>query len=172
MECDPVLPHYGVRPIGKNMIRDATLVDVSSIAGIIVSVWQNAYEGIIDPNFPKSLSTERFNRIFYNNIRNRYVRNPNRIERHTLYYSPQIYTIRISDKTSHVFCSFFSCFYGGVLCHQCIVRRVIELLGRNSDSTRYRRCYRTVHIHSYASVCHSDLQKQPLPWTLSVLFPH
>ncbi len=36
--------------IRENMIREAIINDVNSIAEIIVNAWQNAYEGIIDPD--------------------------------------------------------------------------------------------------------------------------
>jgi len=52
------------------MLREATINDVNAIAGIIVNSWQYAYEGIIDPNYPQTLSKEKFINIFNCNIQN------------------------------------------------------------------------------------------------------
>ncbi|HOP62475.1 MAG TPA: GNAT family N-acetyltransferase [Spirochaetota bacterium] len=50
------------------MIRDALIEDSGHIAEIIVSAWQTAYEGVIDPGFPATLSVEKFTEIFRDNI--------------------------------------------------------------------------------------------------------
>ena len=50
------------------MIREALITDSNQIADIIVKAWQNAYEGIIDPEYPKSMSVNKFIDIFSNNI--------------------------------------------------------------------------------------------------------
>lgn len=53
------------------MIREASIEDSSSIAEVIVESWQKAYDGIIKPEYPKTLEKEQFTRIFRNNIKDR-----------------------------------------------------------------------------------------------------
>jgi len=52
------------------VIRDAQIEDAGHIAEIIVSAWQSAYDGIIDPAFPATLTVEKFIEIFRDNISN------------------------------------------------------------------------------------------------------
>ena len=46
------------------MIRPAESTDASSIAEILVSAWQTAYTGVIDPEYPGSLSTDKYTVLF------------------------------------------------------------------------------------------------------------
>lgn len=50
------------------MIRSATIQDAPPIADIIVASWQNAFSGIIDPEYPKTLKPEPFIRLLQENI--------------------------------------------------------------------------------------------------------
>jgi GrpB-like predicted nucleotidyltransferase (UPF0157 family)/GNAT superfamily N-acetyltransferase len=50
------------------MIRIATIEDCEHIAKIIISSWQDAFSGIIDPDFPSTLKPERFTSIFKENL--------------------------------------------------------------------------------------------------------
>jgi len=52
------------------LIRKAKIEDAEKIAGIIVSAWQSAYDGVIDPSFPATLSEDKFTGIFKDNIIN------------------------------------------------------------------------------------------------------
>ena len=52
------------------MIRKAEAKDAESIAKVIVEAWQSAYTGIIDPDFPGSMKTNKFVSIMENNISN------------------------------------------------------------------------------------------------------
>ena len=52
------------------MIREARSEDIKPIADVIVSSWQTAYEGIIDPDYPANLKRNKFEIIFKNNIEN------------------------------------------------------------------------------------------------------
>ncbi len=51
------------------MIRDAIIDDSRAIAEIIVSAWQHAYDGVIDPSHPGTLEPQRFIEIMETNIR-------------------------------------------------------------------------------------------------------
>lgn len=53
------------------MVRRAQISDSGSIAGIIVSAWQNAYAGIIDSDYPASISRDKYSGIFTGIIRDR-----------------------------------------------------------------------------------------------------
>ena len=53
------------------MIRNAELKDAESISLIIVKAWQNAYRGIINPDFPRSMTTDKFVSIMTDNITNK-----------------------------------------------------------------------------------------------------
>lgn len=53
-----------------NIIRAAVLEDVQPIADIILRSWQNAYTGIIDPDFPKKIRREKYISIMTENIQN------------------------------------------------------------------------------------------------------
>ncbi len=50
------------------MIRPAELKDAEPIAQVIVTAWQTAYTGIVDPSFPPSMKPEVFIRIMKENI--------------------------------------------------------------------------------------------------------
>ena len=50
------------------VIRPATLRDTPDIAGIIVACWQNAFFGIVDPEYPKTLKPETFIRRVQENL--------------------------------------------------------------------------------------------------------
>jgi len=50
------------------MIRRATLCDVNPIAKVIIRAWEVAYAGIIDPEYIKTMSKDKFVSIFENNI--------------------------------------------------------------------------------------------------------
>ncbi len=50
------------------IIRVAKVTDADLIAKIIVSCWQNAYTGIVDPAYPVRLSVDKFTGIFKNII--------------------------------------------------------------------------------------------------------
>ena len=52
------------------MIREATINDTDSLARILLDTWNNAYEGIIDPNYPKTMSKDKYVKIINNNIKN------------------------------------------------------------------------------------------------------
>lgn len=52
------------------MIRKATHNDIDAIAHIIVSAWQTAYIDIVDEEYVKTISTEKYIKIFTNNISN------------------------------------------------------------------------------------------------------
>lgn len=52
------------------MIREAVIADTRTIAGIIVAAWRTAYEGLIDPSYPLSMTADRFVRIMERNIGN------------------------------------------------------------------------------------------------------
>ncbi|MCD4706164.1 MAG: GNAT family N-acetyltransferase [Candidatus Sabulitectum sp.] len=51
------------------MVRRAQISDADSIAGIIASAWQNAYTGIIDSDYPASISRDKYSGIFTDIIR-------------------------------------------------------------------------------------------------------
>lgn len=51
------------------MIRDAKEDDSRAIANIIVSAWQHAYDGVIDPDHPGTMKPERYIDIMETNIR-------------------------------------------------------------------------------------------------------
>lgn len=45
------------------IIRKVKLQDIPAVVDISISGWQNAYQGIIDDNFLKSLDAERAKKI-------------------------------------------------------------------------------------------------------------
>ena len=51
------------------MIRPVKSADARSIGEILVSTWQTAYTGVIDPKFPGRLSVEKYTALFENTIR-------------------------------------------------------------------------------------------------------
>lgn len=51
------------------MIRDAREDDSRAIAEIIVSAWQHAYDGVIDPSHPGTMQPDRYIDIMETNIR-------------------------------------------------------------------------------------------------------
>jgi len=55
---------------GVEMIRVAETADASAIAGVLVDAWQTAYTGIVDPDYPQSLTTEKYTDIFKSTIAN------------------------------------------------------------------------------------------------------
>jgi len=50
------------------MIRDAKRDDSKAIADIIVSAWQHAYDGVIDPSHPGTMRADRYIEIMESNI--------------------------------------------------------------------------------------------------------
>lgn len=42
------------------MIREAIIDDVDTLADIVVKAWQHAYDGVIDPGYPKTLKKENY----------------------------------------------------------------------------------------------------------------
>ena len=52
------------------MIRAATLSDVDQIAVVILKAWKEAYTGIIDPEYIKTMNKDKYVSIFKNNILN------------------------------------------------------------------------------------------------------
>lgn len=46
------------------MIRRAVVSDAGAMAAVLVDAWQTAYTGIIHADYPESLSTEKYTRIF------------------------------------------------------------------------------------------------------------
>ncbi|HHT18301.1 MAG: GNAT family N-acetyltransferase [Euryarchaeota archaeon] len=52
------------------MIRRATLSDVNQIANVIMRAWKEGYSGIIDPEYIKTMETDKYVSIFKDNISN------------------------------------------------------------------------------------------------------
>jgi len=50
------------------MIRDAKVDDSKAIADIIISAWQHAYDGVIDPSHPGTMRADRYIGIMETNI--------------------------------------------------------------------------------------------------------
>lgn len=46
------------------LIREAALRDVAAMAELVTCAWQTAYSGLIDPEYPESLDSPRFRKIF------------------------------------------------------------------------------------------------------------
>lgn len=52
-------------------IREASQRDVPALAALITDVWQTAYTGIVDPEYPRTLHPARFETIFSKMISNK-----------------------------------------------------------------------------------------------------
>ncbi|MEA3267407.1 MAG: GNAT family N-acetyltransferase [Candidatus Fermentibacteria bacterium] len=45
-------------------IRPAKIEDVDPIAGVLVAAWQNGYAGIVNADYPATMSREKYSKIF------------------------------------------------------------------------------------------------------------